>query len=333
MKHTIKILFLFIFLSGTTNSYAQTHTFKAGWCRYAKKDKGSVKGEVASFQCAACDNENKKEEDAKKIEDKRRADIAAANYKAKEAALKKAADLKRAEDLKNANSGEVFINGNVNPEIKSASNIPIEDKIIVKSKKDNSGSKLHAINASGYIYTTGDAYPLGLIINEVGDTIIASDKFYPVDWFIATDRKEELKNDIPKNVIIVEEMFFSERSSSSGYNVSHHKGFNLMNAKGAFLLTEKTINYMKYLGNDFFIFYYMNQADESFLQYYYGYYKGQGENIVLYDHKLNKKYNYLNSMHGLIGGQKCQGENCITRFVIGKEQYQIGSDRIPYKSN
>ncbi len=198
MKHTIKILFLSIFLAGATNSYAQTHTFKAGWCRYAKKDNGSVKGEVASFQCAACDNEDKKEQDAKIIENKRRADIAAANYKAKEAALKKAADLKKAEDLKNANSGEVFINDNVNTEVGSTSNIPIEDKIIVKSKKDNSGSKLHAITRGDGLTT----YSVGLIGNEAGETVIASIKFYPVAWSTATNSNQELKNDIPKNVIV-----------------------------------------------------------------------------------------------------------------------------------
>lgn len=328
MNHTIKILFLSIFLAGATNSYAQSHTFKAGWCRYAKKDKGSVKGEVASFQCAACDNEDKKEQDAKIIENKRRADIAAANYKARKDAEQKAADLKKAEDVKNAHSGEVLINDNVNTEVTPTTNVSIEDKMIIKSKKDNSGSRLHAITRGNGLTT----YPVGLIGNEAGETIMASSKFYPVDWVIATDRNEELKNDIPKNVIIIEQVNFSKYISDA-YNASSGRGFNLMNSKGEFLLTEKTINYMKYLGNDFFIFYYMDINDTHFLYYYNGYqWAGEGKNVVLYDHKLNKKYNYTN-LYGRISRGKCTGEDCLVKFSMGKVEYQIKLDRIPYPVN
>jgi hypothetical protein len=180
--------------------------------------------------------------------------------------------------------------------------------MIIKSKKDNSGSRLHAI-------TRGD----GLTT-------------YPVEWVKAADYKEELKNDIPKNVIIIEQVNFSKYIINA-YNTSSGNGFNLMNSKGEFLLTEKTINYIKYLGNDFFIFYYMNLNDKYFLYYYNGYRdEGMGANVVLYDLKLNKKYNYTN-LNGRISRGKCTSENCLVKFSMDKVEYQINSNRIPYKAN
>lgn len=72
---------------------AQSHNMNPGWCRYAKKIKGSAKDESASAQCQACVNDNKKERAAKAAEDKRKYDAAvakaAADKRASEIAYKK----------------------------------------------------------------------------------------------------------------------------------------------------------------------------------------------------------------------------------------------------
>lgn len=86
----MKLLLTFVLtICCLSNSQAQTHTFKSGWCRLAKPVKGSVQGEVASFVCQACAKDKETEQKARATEDKRRADVLAAAYKAKKDAEEK----------------------------------------------------------------------------------------------------------------------------------------------------------------------------------------------------------------------------------------------------
>lgn len=50
---------------------AQSHNMNLGWCKYAKKVRGTAKDESASAQCLACVNDDKKERAAKAAEEKR----------------------------------------------------------------------------------------------------------------------------------------------------------------------------------------------------------------------------------------------------------------------
>lgn len=76
------------------NINAQAHTFKHGWCKFAPPSKSgkAVQAEIASYVCQACNLKKEKEYAAKKVEDKRRADVAKANYEAIKAAEKKVTD-------------------------------------------------------------------------------------------------------------------------------------------------------------------------------------------------------------------------------------------------
>ena len=86
MKNLIMIC---LFLAMGIAARAQSHNMKPGWCKYAKKVRGTAKDESASAQCQACVNDRKKEDAAKAAEDKRR----------QEAAIAKAAADKRAFDI------------------------------------------------------------------------------------------------------------------------------------------------------------------------------------------------------------------------------------------
>jgi hypothetical protein len=51
-----KLLILIFTICCWCNTNAQTHTFKHGWCKLAKPQKGSVQAEIASYVCEACNN-------------------------------------------------------------------------------------------------------------------------------------------------------------------------------------------------------------------------------------------------------------------------------------
>ena len=58
------------------------HTFMPGWCKLAKPSKGSALSESAIHVCQVCNAKDKKEKDAKLVEDSRRAKVISDKYKA-----------------------------------------------------------------------------------------------------------------------------------------------------------------------------------------------------------------------------------------------------------
>lgn len=84
----VKILLIVFLTVFSLNIYAQSHNLAPySTCRYAKKMQGRSEG---GSGCAACDALNKKEEAAKKVEDKRRYDAMMAQIAAENEAKKKA---------------------------------------------------------------------------------------------------------------------------------------------------------------------------------------------------------------------------------------------------
>ena len=208
MTNAFKKLFFSILLFIAVDSYAQTHTFKAGWCRYAKPMKGDVKGEVAAFQCKLCDKEKAKEEEAKKVEDKIRADLAEVNYKAKKAADKIIADKKKAEDLKNAHSCEVLINGTKTAKIGTTKVKKAEPSKLVNHYFYSKDEGLHNIRDMYNAYNVRNNN--GFIVN--GETLFTNNEYRKcvgINTFQNTDSENRLK--FPPNIGIV---FLNEDNKS-----------------------------------------------------------------------------------------------------------------------
>ena len=328
MRQKIKTIILSVLLFTAIDSYAQSHTFMPGWCRLAKSGKNQVQGESAKFQCKVCDKEKEKEKDAKIAEDKRRADITSANYNAKKAALKKAADLKKAEDLKNAHSGEVLINGN-NFSVNSVKTTKGKTKII--SKKENSNSKLFSAKKLDL-----EGFTTSFILNENGDTIRSSSKWYACVW-----NRIISKANIPTNVIIVLYQEQGKVMNSKTYNWTKRERFALINSKGEELLEEKRISYLNYVGNDFFVYTFVNDNDNILLDFnsdnldYLSDF-GCGRIVVLFDYKLNKKYYFNESACIRINSQSNLKDGVLLEFVLGrygKDKFIVNSKREYIKIN
>ena len=61
MKHAFKSALIIAFVLISFSTYAQKHNMKPGWCKYAKKGKGTSRDESASAECKACAAETEKE--------------------------------------------------------------------------------------------------------------------------------------------------------------------------------------------------------------------------------------------------------------------------------
>jgi len=284
MKTTIKLLFTMLLLLAISNVQAQSHTFATGWCKLAKS--GGVKGESASLECQACNAKDKKEIEAKNVENKRRDDAIVAKAKAEKEAYENARKAKQVEDAKKANSGKVYINGNTN----NANSIKTtKGTTKLNLNKENSKSKLFPAKK-----LAKNGFETYFILNELGDTISNSTEKRAVNW-----NNDINKEDIPTNVIIVQYVGQGKYNPNRDYyNFTTPGRYTLINSKGEELLEEKKINSMNYLGNDFFTYTVVNENED--LNYFYDYQygnKGCGNTMVLFDFKLNKKY-YFNTPSG-----------------------------------
>lgn len=290
MTHTFKKLIFPILLLVTANSYAQTHTYKAGWCRYAKQTKGDVKGEVASFQCKACDKEKQKEEEVKNTESKKRADVATANYKAKKAADKKDADLKKAEDAKNAHSGEVLINGTKTATSKISTTKKVEPK-----KTEN--HYFYSISPTSLYYLNSMAevsyQEQGFIVN--GDSIFTKKEFKKCAGLPLrnnTDFKNELNFPPNIGIVILKEEKIITIKYSSGRTVEKKMFISdLVDIKGNRLINDDEITFIIHFVDDYFILF---KGDVSSGTYY------RFDDAAIYNYKTKqshqlRKYNkYIN---------------------------------------
>ena len=61
MKHAFKSALIIAFVLISFSTYAQKHNMKPGWCKYAKKGKGTSRDESAFAECKACAAETEKE--------------------------------------------------------------------------------------------------------------------------------------------------------------------------------------------------------------------------------------------------------------------------------
>ena len=323
MKTTLKLLITIVLLLTINSIHAQSHDMSPGsTCRLIKT---AVNSE--SRICPVCAAEDKKEKAAKLAEDKRRIQViwdkAAADKIAKDKAWKD----KQLADAKNAHSGEVYINGNTNAtnSIKATKGTT---KII--SKKGNSKSKLFPAKKHDLEWLK-----TSFILNEVGDTIINSTKWVACKW-----NRVMAKEDIPTDVIIV--IYQSqEKYNSETYNSLTKERFALINSKGEELLEEKRISYLNYVGNDFFVYAFVNENDnilrdfnnndEDYIQD-----DGCGRTVVLFDYKLNKKYYFDESYCIRSKFQPILEDGVLLEFSLGryfKDKYIVNSNREYVKIN
>ena len=295
---TIKSLVVLTLLLFSTITFAQSHNFDVNYnCKLNKKNSLNTE----KYPCPACEANDKKEKEAKEAEVKKRNEKIWADAKVKKDAEQKAYQDKIAADevKRKAESGNVLINAQ--PSSKTISNIPtMNGKTTVLSKKNFSSSTLYS--KSKYI----DKENWTFIVDNVGDTIIKSTEFYAWNW----DKRHYLYlnksvNDLPFNAVIV-------TFNSNG-------AFNLINSKGEKLLEEDNIVNIKYCGNNFFMYAVgdLNNPDS----FYDNSYSLIGENVILYDFELKKKYVFKK-----IG----DNENCRVnnRVQIGRESDLENTDSL-----
>ncbi len=229
MKNTFKTLAFFIVMLTTTSSFAQAHDFNPeSCCKLTKNYKGTE-----CNPCPACSAADKKEREAKKIEDKRRADAVIKANNAKQAELKRVAYLKKAEDKKNAHSGELVINGNSNT---SKSNVAAKTAPPKIAQKTNDDVIFAKGEGSRQLY--GKSSPF---FNEKDEIITRN-----ADWSATyTVRDISFTENAPNN-------FGIARIGDHNFNWRAYS-FNLVGSAGKYLLEDTDIMSISHLRNNWLL--------------------------------------------------------------------------------
>lgn len=282
MNHTFKVLILSILIFASVDGYAQTHSFSPGWCRLAKPGKNQVKGESAILQCKVCAKEKETEQNAKKVEDKRRSDVATANYKAKKADEKIAADLKKAENLKNENSGKVFINAPKTVPSKAGTNKKAESQKPKDHYFYSHGYGLHSLLNMKNLKNDKNWF----VVN--GDTIFNKNEFGKCVALMLEGNNNDPENKLnfPPNIGIV---ILKEPKTMTLY--SNNKSFerevpisDLIDAKGNRLINDDAITYIIHFVGDYFLLFkgsFFNNYQTSYFTF---------DDAEIYNYKTKKSY-------------------------------------------
>jgi len=135
---TKNILLLFVLILAVIQVKAQSHNTRPGsWCKFVKNN---ARDESESARCLACDATDKKEQAARDVENKRRSDVAKAEYEAKETVRKLALKKEKEErDAKNKVT-EVSINMPKSTSIKNTTSDKKTEQNQTKSNRFMSGS-------------------------------------------------------------------------------------------------------------------------------------------------------------------------------------------------
>ena len=242
------LLILIFTICCWSNSNAQTHNVLSAHCKFSKA-KVDFEGQV----CVVCNNNDKKEKDAKLAEDNRRNQVAWDKAKADKIASENARKAKQLEDAKNAHSGKVLINGNGNVGVK---NIPSN-----KISHINKLQKNYFYSISRY--DNSNSIPLdyfnignnGFIIN--GDTIFKKNEFKSCHGIasVPVNNNPEINGyNFPPNIGIVilnEEKIIppgNGRTRSVRCAIS-----DLVDSKGKRILNDDNISAILHFADDYFI--------------------------------------------------------------------------------
>ena len=250
---TIKTLLVIVTLLIGTISFAQSHNTTTGsTCKYAKNRCTNMEG---CPQCAACDADDKKEKDAKIAEVKKRNEKIWADAKIKKDAEQKAYQDKLAADnaeaKSKAESGDVVINGQETDKNLNKGNMVNDTTSTVIKKTSSDKLRLY-----GTEIKNDDGLLITKILDQNDSLIIESSKFIASKW-------DDTTSEIPMNMIIIQELKQSKYNADY-YNSNYYGYFNIINALGEKILEEEEINFLKYVGNGFFIYtYFESTYDES----------------------------------------------------------------------
>ncbi len=230
---------------------AQTHNLNCDCCRLSKnyeKNCKNLPNESRPCGCPACAEEKKKEEIARKAEDKKRNESQVKEKQANWEKNKKAEDeayrKKLEEDRKKAEGTKVTISNTTTTNNKPSTAISSNNKSNSKSiaiKKDFSQSKIYAkqINEKG---TAESIWTL--FLNEKGDTLLKSTEYFTNEYCAWNFSSEWAPNDTATNAAIVKLGNFTNLHPSRDFNIINSKGEKLLDTDAQFII---------YGGNNFFI--------------------------------------------------------------------------------
>jgi hypothetical protein len=229
MKQPFKTLIFFIVLLAAASGIAQAHDLDpASCCKLTKNYRGTE-----CNPCPACTAASKKEQEAKKTEDKRRSDAILAANNAKLAELKRQSDVKKAEALKNAHSGELVINAQVPSTKPKAAPKAVPPKKALKTTDDVIFAK-----GEGSRQLYGKSAPF---FNEKDEIITQS-----ADWSATyTVRDISFTENAPKN-------FGIARIGDHNFNWREYS-FNLVGSTGKYLLEDNDITSICHLRNNWLL--------------------------------------------------------------------------------
>jgi hypothetical protein len=237
MKTTIKLLFTIVLLMAISKVQAQSHTFATGWCKLAKS--GGVKGESASLECQACNAKDKKEIEAKNVENKRRDDAIVAKAKAEKEAYENARKAKQVEDAKKANTGKVYINGNTI--IADKTSTPVKQEKPKTTEKDYFYTKSGPPTDLQYYF--GYGVNDGFVVNDI--KVLNSNQFK--NYFGPINKETNTLN-FPANIGIV--ILNNERTLPSGKKLAIS---DIVDINGKRILNDDNITAILHFVDDYFI--------------------------------------------------------------------------------